>query len=95
MEKGEQYTEGDIVEVRWEDPEDDPAWTSLEIVKLQKCPRCKTVGYFINEDENCIRLCYSVSEDMEVARSFIPKKLVKSIRKVEDSELDDFDKKED
>jgi len=82
---------GDLCVVFWYDIEDDPNWKPLELVELEDVPLCKTVGWFINSSDDCVRLAYSTSgtEDtkIEVGRTIIPKAVIRNIEKVRDDEL--------
>ncbi|MFX1452926.1 MAG: hypothetical protein ACFFCM_18970 [Promethearchaeota archaeon] len=80
-----------MVVVTWFDIEDDSHWKPIELVEIEQAPVCKTVGWFINADNDCVRLAYSASGTeetrIEVGRTLIPKAVVKNIEKVRDDEL--------
>ena len=82
---------GDLVVIFWSDIEDDPAWKPVELVEIEQLPLCKSVGWFVNEDDSCVRLAFSVNgtEDtrVEVGRTLIPKAVIRNIEKVRDDEL--------
>jgi hypothetical protein len=84
-------TEGDLIIVHWTDTEDDSSWERIDLVRLMKPPPAKHVGYFISEDDECIRGAYSVcgnDSDICVGRWIIPKSAILRIEKVRDDELD-------
>lgn len=88
----EKVERGDLVVVFWFDIEDDPTWKPVELVENEKLPLCKSVGWFINEDDNCVRLAFSASgtEDtkIDVGRTLIPKAVIRNIEKVREDELE-------
>ena len=63
---------------------------ALKLAMVDRCRKTKSIGYFIGEDDDCIRIAYSVAEDDEVSYEVIPKGMVRNIRKIEDCELNDF-----
>ena len=83
-------SEGDLLEIRWIDAEEQAGWTPVKELKNSKCPQCKTYGLFISEDEQCIILAPTVSDNLEIRYAKIPKGMITKIRKIEDSELDDW-----
>ena len=52
--KMEKVERGDLVVVFWFDIEDDPTWKPVELVENEKLPLCKSVGWFVNEDEKVV-----------------------------------------
>jgi hypothetical protein len=82
---------GDLVVIYWWDIEDDPDWKPLIIAEIEPAPLCKTVGWFINSSDNCVRLAYSVNgaEDtkIDVGRTIIPKAVIRNIEKVREDEM--------
>ncbi|UCF13023.1 MAG: hypothetical protein JSW06_01890 [Thermoplasmatales archaeon] len=82
---------GDLVVIYWWDIEDDSTWKPIEVAEIEQLPLCKTVGWFLNQDDNCVRLAFSVNgtEDtkLEVGRTLIPKAVIKNIEKVREDEL--------
>jgi hypothetical protein len=82
---------GDLIIVTWFDIEDDPSWKPIELVEVERVTLCKTVGWFINSSDDCLRLAFSVNgteeTKLEVGREIIPKAVIKSIEKVRDDEL--------
>lgn len=87
------YTEGDIVEIRCVDIEQDSSWSTIESVRKVKPPPVKAVGYFLKEDNSSVTILsmYVRSSGNEEASYIVfPKELVKSIERIQESELDDF-----
>lgn len=86
-----QIERGDLVIVFWWDIEEDSTWKSVELVEIEQPPLCKSVGWFINEDESCVRLAFSTSgtEDtkIDVGRVLIPRAVIKNIEKIREDEL--------
>ena len=88
------YTEGDIVEVRCVDIVQNSSWRSLDTIRRQQPPRIKAVGYFLKEtDEYIILLAMYLRDDGDEDAGYMlfPKGIVKSIERIQESELNDFD----
>lgn len=84
-------TKGDLIVVYWEDAIEDISWTSLKTVESQKVPLCKNVGWFINEDKDCVRLSNSImcdEKELDVGYSIFPKGIIINIEKIQDDELE-------
>jgi len=84
------YEEGDILEIRWYDIVEENSWTKLSKAKEDKPLECKSIGWLISEDGDCIRIAYHASIDGDVSYTIFPKKSIISISKVESAEIDDF-----
>lgn len=88
----QQINRGDLVVVYWYDIEDDPAWKSLAEVERERLPLCKSSGWFVNRDDSCVRLAFSLSgtEDTQLCagRTLIPTQVVRNIELVREDELD-------
>ena len=80
-------TPGDLVVVKWQDTEDSVEWESIQLIETLKPPIAKHVGWFLSQDEDCIRILPAICGD-EASRSVIPKKSIISIEKIRDDELD-------
>ena len=82
---------GDLVVIFWFDIEEDSTWKPVELAEIEQPPLCKSVGWFINEDDNCVRLAFSTSgtEDtkIDVGRVLIPKAVIRNIEKIREDEL--------
>lgn len=84
---------GDLVVVYWSDAEDEAAWEDVRLIEVARPPVVKTVGWFLNRDEECVRLLYSIvgqeGEDagLQAGRSIIPMGMVKRVEKIRDDEL--------
>lgn len=79
-------TKGDLVVVYWYDTVEEDQWTLIDLIELAVPPLAKSVGWFLSEDEQCIRVCQSVV-DSEAGYTVIPKGMIKQIEKVRDDEL--------
>lgn len=90
--KGVGCTRGDLVVIYWYDIEDDPTWKPLTFVEKERLPLCKSVGWFVNEDDVTVRLAYSLAgtEDsgMDAGRTLIPKATIKRAEVIRVDELD-------
>ena len=82
---------GDLVVVFWSDIEEDSTWQPVPLIELQQPPLCKNVGWYLSEDENCVRILHSINgtEDskMEAGSTVIPKAVIKNIERVREDEL--------
>ena len=81
------YSKGDLIVVFWYDTVNENSWTALVLAEREEPPLAKTVGWFINEDEKCIRLAGSVVGD-EVGYEVIPRGMVRDIELVRQDELE-------
>ena len=89
------YTEGDIVEVRCKDISQCSSWRSLKIIRKVKPPPIKAVGYFLREDAESITILTMYlkdEEDEDAGYVVFPKSIVDSVERIQESELDDFSK---
>lgn len=79
---------GKIVVVTWMDTEDKLDWETLSEVKKYTCPIIHSVGWFIEETADHVKICMHDSEgkdidDREISTvSTIPKGMVKNIKTV-------------
>lgn len=55
--------EGDKVEVQWLDIVTASNWKTRQARSTAKPAVCKSVGFFINQDKDSIRISHSVSDD--------------------------------
>jgi hypothetical protein len=86
----EKYSEGDLLEIRWIDAEEACGWCLINDLKNSPSPRCKSYGLFLHEDGQRIIIIPSITDDLECSYIKIPKGMIISIRKIEDSELEDW-----
>lgn len=87
------YTEGDIVEVRCVDITQCSSWRTVISIRTTKPPPIKAVGYFLKEDDDCIILLsvyLKDDEDEDAGFILFPRCIVKSVERIQESELDDF-----
>jgi len=88
------YTEGDIVEVRFSDVRQSSEWVRIELIPVISPTPAKTVGWFLGEDDKCIRILTMICRDeegTEASPAVIPKGLIDSINLIQESEIDDFE----
>jgi len=81
-------TKGDLVICYWYDTIDNPAWTKISLIEIDTPPLAKSVGWFLSEDEDCVRILTSVARDDEASSIIFPKGMIKKIEKVQEDELD-------
>ena len=73
--------EGDIILVRWHDTTGRGRWVDRPEAKKDKALSINTVGYYLNEDKQVVRLhSQSCDEDKQVSDTHVlPKGMIKSI----------------
>lgn len=78
------YKKNEILEVHWEDVETDNDWQKEERAGKFALPQCLTIGYFLNQDKNCIRVSHTVQVNKEKDRdvTVMPKGVIKDIRRI-------------
>jgi len=75
----------DIVEISWDDVVTHSVWIPQEQAKKQIPCRCKSVGYFLNQDKKIIRLSCTIQlgDRPERDLTVIPKGSITKIRRLE------------
>ncbi len=73
-----------IIEVEWDDVVTHSVWISQEEAKEKPLCQCKSVGYFLNQDEKAIRLSCTIQLDDKPERDLtvIPWGCITKIRKL-------------
>lgn len=66
--------------ISWEDIVMVSGWLSDENAQDMKPASCKTIGWFVNDDKNNIRLTGTVSEDGDKDIVVIPKGCVRKVQ---------------
>lgn len=94
MDKNTQYDQGDLIEVRFLDIHETSDWTDVKKAVVDTPTKCKVTGYFICEDDELLKVALMVNNLNEVSYTVIPRGVIQDIRKIEDAELQDFDKEE-
>lgn len=74
----------DIVEIFWVDTVSHSQWLSQEKAETESLCRCKSVGYFLNQNDEVIRLSCTIQLDDKPERDLtvIPQGCVTKIRKL-------------
>ncbi len=84
--------QGDLVVIYWWDTVEESAWTEIPLIQARRDVLCKSVGWFLNQDEDCVRILTSISgKDIGSAEAgyiLISQKAIKSMEKVRDDELE-------
>lgn len=77
----------DLIEVEWIDIVSDSAWLSEQKAVEFSPAQCKSVGYFLNETDELIRLSSTIQLSGEKERDItvIPKGVIKNIRRLDGS----------
>lgn len=84
----DKITEGDLVIVSWDDAIEENAWVLISSIQKAACPRCKSAGWFLSQDDNCIRILTSITNDKDASYILIPIKMINNIEKIREDELD-------
>lgn len=71
---------GTLLIVTWNDIVEVANWTSDEDARNLKPTVCKTVGWFVNDDKDVVRLTWSVAEDGDKSVVVIPKGCIQDVR---------------
>ena len=83
---------GDLVVVYWYDITEDPTWQPIAEIEKEQSPLCKSVGWFLSENEKCVKIlnCISGTDDtkIEASSSVIPKAAIRDIELIREDELD-------
>ena len=74
----------DLIEIEWVDIVSDSSWFSEQKAAEFPPVQCKSVGYFLNETVDLIRLSHTIQtgEDKERDITVIPKGVVKNVRRL-------------
>jgi len=86
-----EYTKGDLVVIYWLDTEDSSSWEDIRLIDLHTPPLAKNVGWFLSEDDKCVRILPSIAgseDELEAGRSIIPKCAIVCVEKVREDELE-------
>jgi len=82
---------GNLYIFTWLDAVSDSSWKKIELAEVESPVLAKTVGWFLNEDDKCIRTVSSVTDDKvnkEVSMDIIPKGMIVNIELVRKDKLD-------
>ncbi len=73
-----------VIEVEWEDIFSTCSWHTKALASNFPIPKCKCVGYFLNQDKKCLRLSHTIQvgrfSDRDVTA--IPQGCITKIRKL-------------
>jgi hypothetical protein len=74
----------DIVEIEWVDIVTHSVWIPQEEAKEKPLCQCKSVGYFLNQDDKIIRISCTIQLDDKPERDLtvIPKGCITKIRRL-------------
>ncbi len=85
-------SEGNLVIIYWYDTIDNSSWTSVDTIAKENPALAKSVGWFLNQDDKCIRILSSVigtqDSGMEAGYTVIPKAMLKDVEVIREDELD-------
>ncbi len=73
---------GALLIVTWIDTTETSEWTPDEEAQDRQPATCKTVGWFVNDDKDNIRLTWSVAEDGDKSIGVIPKGCIKDVKRI-------------
>lgn len=87
-----EVTRGDLIVIYWWDISEDPTWQPIAVIEKEQSPLCKSVGWFLSENDLCIKIlnCVSGTDDtkIEASSSVIPKAVIRNIELIREDELD-------
>ena len=73
---------GTLLIVTWIDTTETPEWIPDEEAQGLQPAMCKTVGWFVNDDKDSIRLTWSVAEDGDKSIGVIPQGCIKDVKRI-------------
>lgn len=82
-EKMEEYKQDEILEITWVDIEHKSEWLKEQEAKDYPLPECYVVGYFLNQDEQVIRISPFLGKDKERDVAVLPKGVIKNIKRLQ------------
>lgn len=73
-----------LIEVEWDDIVSDAQWISQRIAETIMPCRCKSIGYFLNQDNKVIRLSCTIQFGVKTERDItvIPQGCITKIRRL-------------
>ena len=74
--------EGTLFIITWDDIVEKSEWLSDDNAKEIQPAVCKTVGWFVNNDKDNIRLTSTVAEDGDKSICVIPKGVIRDVKKI-------------
>jgi hypothetical protein len=74
----------DIVEIEWSDIVTYPVWIPQDEAEKKSTYKCKSIGYFLNQDDKIIRLSCNIQLEDKPERDLtvIPKGCITKIRRL-------------
>ncbi len=73
---------GTLLIITWDDIVENDKWLSDEEAQKHEPITCKNVGWFVNHDENNIRITWSVAGDGDKAITVIPKGVIRDVKRI-------------
>lgn len=74
--------EGTLLIITWHDTVEKSSWTPDKDAQEIQPATCKSVGWFVNEDETNIRITSSVADDGDKSIVVIPKGTIRNVQKI-------------
>lgn len=73
-----------IIEVEWDDIVTHPQWIPQDKAKQEQPCRCKSIGYFLNQDKHVLRLSCTIQLENKPERDLtvIPQGCITKIRRL-------------
>ena len=85
-------TTGDLIVVYWFDVVQDASWVPILVIEKERFVLCKSVGWYLNQNEDCIRILTSINgtsdSNIEGGSIIIPQKTISRIEVIREDELD-------
>ena len=78
------YRKREILEIEWDDTATTCGWKSDKFLEKEAPAPCRSVGYFIKQNKNCITVtkCLAIDDNDGLDAQTIPKGCVKKIRRL-------------
>jgi len=80
----ENYSLNQIIEIYWVDIQHENKWLKEEEAQKFPLPECYTVGYFLNQDEDVVRISPFLGIDKERDVAIFPRGVIKEIKVIRD-----------
>lgn len=83
----QKYNLNDVLEIVWVDVEHKSLWLAEEKAKNYPLPECYVIGYFLNQDDQVIRISPFLGKDKERDVVILPQGVIKQINILRSSNL--------
>lgn len=74
----------DLIVIKWSDAIENSSWLSVEKASQEPLAKCMSIGWFLNQDKEAIRISATLGDDGTRNVNVIPIKWVEKIIKLPD-----------